>query len=119
MGEIAFREILQSEKVLPNSHPMTRAVRRVGKQLAIVSGEYESNKWEFVVVDSPEMNAFVLPGGKVCVYSGLFQVLKNEDSLAAVIGHEVGHAIARHVAEKMTLSTFFVALMLFIDPNAI
>jgi predicted Zn-dependent protease len=59
-------------------------------------------KWEFSVINSPEVNAFVVPGGKVVVYTGLLQLLKTEDELAAVIAHEAGHVVARHVAERLT-----------------
>jgi Zn-dependent protease with chaperone function len=47
-------------------------------------------KWEFHVIESSEMNAFVLPGGKVFVFTGILPIVKNEDGLAAVLGHEVG-----------------------------
>ena len=69
-------------------------VEKVGKRIASVSGRSDFN-WEFVVIDSPQLNAFVLPGGKVCVYTGMFKVLPNEASLAAVLSHEAGHAVAR------------------------
>lgn len=52
--------------------------------------------------DSSTANAFVAPGGRVCVFSGLIKICKSEDELAAVIGHEVSHVIARHGAEKMS-----------------
>jgi predicted Zn-dependent protease len=54
------------------------------------------------VIENDEPNAFALPGGKVGVNTGLFQVAKNDDQLAAVMGHEVAHAIARHGAERMS-----------------
>ena len=93
-------------------------VKKVGKRIAQASGRPDL-KWEFAVIESEQANAFVLPGGKVCVYTGLFKVLRNEASLAAVLGHEAGHAVARHVAEKMTLSNIFMLAMLLIDPNAV
>ena len=54
------------------------------------------------LIENDEPNAFALPGGKVGVNTGLFQVAKNDDQLAAVVGHEVAHAIARHGAERMS-----------------
>ena len=57
---------------------------------------------QFTLFDNAEPNAFALPGGKVGVYTGLFKVAKNDAQLAAVMGHEVGHAIARHGAERMS-----------------
>ena len=57
---------------------------------------------EFNLFDDDSPNAFALPGGKVGVNTGLFKVAKNDDQLAAVIGHEVAHAIARHGNERMS-----------------
>ena len=58
--------------------------------------------WEFKLIESPQKNAFALPGGKVAVYTGIMEVAKNEAGLAAIMGHEIAHAIARHGAERMT-----------------
>jgi predicted Zn-dependent protease len=58
--------------------------------------------WEFAVVASEEANAFVVPGGKVVVYTGLLRLLGSQDELAAVLAHEVAHVLARHAAERMT-----------------
>lgn len=60
-------------------------------------------KWEFAVIDSPQVNAFVVPGGKVVVYTGLMQLLKGpamETQLAAVLGHEIAHVVARHAVSN-------------------
>jgi predicted Zn-dependent protease len=59
-------------------------------------------KWEFNLVNSQEVNAWCMPGGKVVVYSGLLPVTQNEQSLAIVMGHEIAHAIARHGNERMS-----------------
>ena len=115
MGESAFKEIMSREKILPVSHPKSKLVSQVGRELARASKT--DLPWEFIVVDDPSVNAFVLPGGKVVVYSGLFQVLKNHDSLAAVLGHEVGHALARHAAEKITVSGFLTSLLFLFVPS--
>jgi predicted Zn-dependent protease len=56
--------------------------------------------WEFVVFDSPALNAFVLPGGKVGCYRGLMELANFDDELGFVLGHEVGHVSARHAAER-------------------
>jgi len=61
-------------------------------------------KWEFNLVNSPEVNAWCMPGGKVVVYSGLLPVTQNEQSLAIVMGHEIAHAVARHGNERMSQS---------------
>ncbi len=56
--------------------------------------------WEFVVFDAPELNAFVLPNGKVAVFKGMMDFARSDDELAAVVGHEVAHILARHPAER-------------------
>ncbi len=62
----------------------------------------ESYDWEFNLVDSDQVNAWCMPGGKVIVYSGILPVTKNEDGLAVVMGHEIAHAIAGHGNERMS-----------------
>ena len=64
-----------------------------------------SGKWELVVFDEPQVNAFALPGGKIGVYTGLLELAENQHQLAAVIGHEIGHVIAEHGNERMSSST--------------
>ena len=61
-----------------------------------------SYKWEFNLVNSKEVNAWCMPGGKVVVYSGLLPVTQDETSLAIVMGHEIAHAVARHGNERMS-----------------
>jgi predicted Zn-dependent protease len=58
--------------------------------------------WQFNLVDTKEVNAWCMPGGKVVVYSGLLPVTQNETALAVVMGHEIAHAIARHGNERMS-----------------
>ncbi|KAL4520402.1 hypothetical protein Ndes2526A_g04972 [Nannochloris sp. 'desiccata'] len=86
LGKHTFSEVINQAKMkgrlLPPQHPATQAVRPF--------------------IHSPEVNAFVVPGGKVVVYTGLLRLLTTEDELAAVIAHEAGHVVARHVAERLT-----------------
>ena len=58
--------------------------------------------WEFNLIDDPQVNAFCMPGGKIVVYSGILPITKDETGLAVVLGHEVGHAIAKHANERMS-----------------
>ncbi len=58
-------------------------------------------EWEFHVLQENQVNAFCLPGGKVAVYTGLLRVVQNDDQLAAVLGHEVAHALAHHASERL------------------
>ncbi len=102
MGARVYREILKKERLSYNPE-YVNAVRRVGMRIASVSGK-PYYRWEFLVIDNDkEANAFCLPGGKVFVYTGMFPYTKDDNGLATVISHEVGHAIARHGAERMTL----------------
>ena len=77
------------------------AAQRTGNAIAKATGK-DNFEWEFVVFESPVPNAFCLPGGKVAVYSGLFKYVKNDAELACVIGHEAGHAVARHGGERLS-----------------
>lgn len=72
-------------------------LQSVGQKIASVAN-VPNAQWEFVVFDSPEKNAFVLPGGKVGFYKGLIDFSENDDQIAAVLGHEAGHVVARHAA---------------------
>jgi predicted Zn-dependent protease len=115
LGEQTYAQVLAQAKregsLLPANHPASLAVRRVGTRIAAIAsdgagGGFHSHmhglKWEFSVIHSPDINAFVVPGGKVVVYTGLLNLLKTDDELAAVIAHEAGHVVARHTAERLT-----------------
>lgn len=100
LGAQAYEEIKKDEKLCTD--PETLAlVNRVGKRLAATAPN-SGFTYEFVVLESPSINAFCLPGGKVAVYTGILEWCGNEAGLAAVLGHEIGHAIARHGGERMT-----------------
>ncbi len=103
MGLQAYQKILSESKVSTNRR-MTERVRRIGRRIAAVSGK-PNLKWEFNVIENDTPNAFALPGGKVGVHTGLFKVAKNDNQLAAVMAHEVAHAIARHSAERVSQQT--------------
>lgn len=101
LGAAAYREALKKAKVV-HDPAVTGVVQRVGRRIAAASGKSDYH-WEFTVVDDPrQANAFCLPGGKVAVYTGIFPIARDEDGLAAVIGHEVAHALARHGAERVS-----------------
>jgi predicted Zn-dependent protease len=101
MGLSAYQQVLQKEK-LSHDPALNELVTRVGSRIAAATGRSDF-KWEFKVFDDDKMvNAFCLPGGKVGVYSGRIPIAKDESGLAAVIGHEVAHAIARHGAERVS-----------------
>ena len=66
------------------------------------SSKLNGFEWEFNLIDSDEINAWCMPGGKIVVYTGLFNVATTEEDLAVVIGHEVAHAVAQHGSERMS-----------------
>jgi metalloendopeptidase OMA1, mitochondrial len=78
-------------------------LEKVGRRVAAVSG-MEGAQWEFVLFESPQANAFCLPGGKVGIYTGILPITRDEAGLATVIGHEVAHALARHGGERMSMA---------------
>jgi metalloendopeptidase OMA1, mitochondrial len=101
LGLQSYKQILQQENVIPNGQ-VVDLVRGIGRKLAAATGNDGAGfQWEFEVIKSDQVNAFCLPGGKVAVYTGILPVAKNEDGLAAIMGHEIAHAIARHGGERM------------------
>lgn len=100
MGVEAYQQI-KTEKGISNDPRYTGPVAEIGRRIAEVSGQ-PGLTWEFTVIEDEEPNAFALPGGKVGVNTGLFKVAKDKDQLAAVMAHEVAHAIARHSAERVS-----------------
>lgn len=100
LGVEAYKEIIDKSKLSRNP-AYTRPVQEIGRRIAAVSDHPEYD-WEFNVIEDPTPNAFALPGGKVAVHTGLFKVAQNKSQLAAVMGHEIAHAIARHGAERMS-----------------
>ncbi len=103
LGLQAYQDILKKEKL--NTDPALNAMlQRVGARIAAATGRTDF-QWEFRLIENDKMvNAFCLPGGKVAVYTGILPITRDEAGLAAVIGHEVAHATARHGAERMSQS---------------
>jgi predicted Zn-dependent protease len=99
-GQKAHAEVLKEYGALNN--PRLQAyVNELGQRLAKQSHRNQL-KWTFTVLDSPEINAFALPGGFVYVTRGIMAYMEDEGDLAGVIGHEIGHVTARHGAQRAT-----------------
>lgn len=113
MAVSQYSTFLSENKVLnPGSSKDAAMVDRVGARISNAITKYyngqgqqsviDGYKWEFNTIDSKEVNAWCMPGGKVVVYKGLLSVTQNETALAIVVGHEIAHAIAKHGSERMS-----------------
>ncbi len=101
LGADSYKQVLTTSKI-EASGANADMVRRVGQRIAAVADKPQF-QWEFnLIKDDTTVNAFCLPGGKVAVYSGILPVSKTDAGLAVVLGHEIGHAVARHGGERMT-----------------
>ena len=118
MGLQAWNELLQTEQPLPPNDPNAQVIRGIMQRLVAKVPEVsdalaaEHNlqaqhiektfDWDVNVLQSDQVNAFCLPGGKMAVYTGLIPVAQNNDAMAIVMGHEITHALLRHGAQRMT-----------------
>ena len=110
LGAQAYAQVKNDPKLRQSQDPReVEPVKRVAARIieAAKRSKYaemaQQFQWEVIVIkDDKTMNAFALPGGKIAVYTGIFPVARTEAGLAAVLGHEVVHALARHGAERMS-----------------
>jgi predicted Zn-dependent protease len=106
-----YNDYIKSAKLSANQ-AMTNQVVRVGTKIAAATETYlKSNgleaeiknfAWEFHLVQSADINAFCMPGGKIVVYEGIMNFISSDDELGAIMGHEVAHAVAKHSNERMS-----------------
>ena len=106
-----YREVKGESKLVTNS-PDGQKVVKVGKRIASAVEQYlkennygdilEGFSWEFNLIESDQVNAWCMPGGKVAFYTGIIPVCQDEAGIAVVMGHEVAHAIANHARERMS-----------------
>jgi predicted Zn-dependent protease len=117
MGLQAFQQVLTEERPLADSDPKAVAITNIAKRLVNVASQVEADlaaennmpspklaetfQWSVAVLESPQANAFCLPGGKMAVYTGLIPVAQNNDAMAVVMGHEIAHALLRHGSQRM------------------
>ncbi len=102
MGGAAFAE-MRHDAPVTDSVPLDDYVHCVAAAITKTLPQ-GGTAWEVVVFDDDQANAFALPGGKIGVYAGLLEVADNQDQLAAVIGHEIGHVQAHHANERVSTS---------------
>ena len=101
MGAQAFAQ-LKSQKPQTSNAAQRDYVACVARAIVMQLPADARSGWETAVFADNEPNAFALPGGKVGVYTGIFNVARNQDQLAGVIAHEIGHVVARHHNERIT-----------------
>ena len=106
LGEAAYTEMLGQAKTITSGPDFAR-VQRVGQRIADASMRRYPQavagfQWQFALIDAPDVNAWMLPGGKSAVYTGLLKVATTDDELAVVMGHEAAHAVARHGGERVS-----------------
>jgi len=116
LGLQGFRQILAEAQVVREGEAVNE-VREVARRLIEAGPKLEQHlattrgvsavtpwnqfEWEVAVIESEQANAFCLPGGKMAVYTGILPIAQNDDALAAIMGHEIAHAVLRHGAERM------------------
>ena len=104
-------ERVKSKTKLSNDKDQLEEIRSIGGKIEnAVSSFFESKnkkdptynfQWEYILVDNDKIkNAWCMPGGKIAVYTGILKITKNKDGLAAVMGHEIAHAVAKHSMER-------------------
>lgn len=106
-----YDEFLKTNKLSDNQE-QTQMVKKVGRGIQKAVEQYfaEQNKsdvlknydWEFNLVESSQVNAWCMPGGKVVVYTGILPITKDQAGLAVVMGHEIAHAVAKHGNERLS-----------------
>jgi metalloendopeptidase OMA1, mitochondrial len=101
LGLQSYQQVLSGERVVGDG-PEADMVGRVAKRLIAAVGDAGAGfDWRVSVVESPQANAFCLPGGRIVVFTGILPITKNEDGLAVVMGHEIAHATLRHGSQRM------------------
>ena len=110
-----YEKIKEKEKLIKDSSQL-KEIKEIGKKMENSISEYfyqaklndpTSNfEWEYILIEKKNVrNAWCMPGGKIAVYTGMFDVTKNINGLAAVMGHEIAHAVAKHGIERASRST--------------
>ncbi|MCR9065218.1 MAG: M48 family metallopeptidase [Cytophagales bacterium] len=115
MMELSFAQydgFMDTSKVVSLNNPKGAQVARVGSRIKKAVEDYliqnnysqviDGYQWEFKTVDNDQLNAWCMPGGKVCFYTGILPICQGDEGVAVVMGHEIAHAIAEHGRERMS-----------------
>ena len=106
-----FEKIKEKEKMSEDTDTLNE-IKQIGKKMEnSIENYFSSNNlknptanfdWEYILIEKETRNAWCMPGGKIAVYTGILEATKNTDGLAAVMGHEIAHAVAKHSVERMS-----------------
>ena len=106
-----FEKIKEKEKMSEDTDTLNE-IKQIGKKMEnSIENYFSSNNlknptanfdWEYILIEKETRNAWCMPGGKIAVYTGILEATKNKDGLAAVMGHEIAHAVAKHSVERMS-----------------
>ena len=110
LGLQSFKEIVSSSDLV-ESGPEFELVRRVAERLVQGAGASTGFDWQVVLIRGEQANAFCLPGGKIAVYTGILPYTRTEAGLAAVMGHEMAHATARHGSQRLLQTSLAQTVM--------
>jgi predicted Zn-dependent protease len=119
-----YEKVKKKEKLSDDTIKLNE-IKEIGKKMENAIGEYFVKEnlddptvnfdWEYILIDNKNKNAWCMPGGKIAVYTGILDVTKNTDGLAAVMGHEIAHAVAKHSVERASRSILLETSTQLID----
>ena len=108
-----YNQVLTDSKIIEGTAD-AKMITRVGQRIAVAAERYlnangsegylKDYKWEYKLIDSDQVNAWCMPGGKIAFYTGILPIAANETGIAAIMGHEVAHALANHGQQRMSAS---------------
>ena len=120
-----YEEIKKKEK-MSNDNKTLKDIKEIGKKMENSIALYfdknnlqnptNSFQWEYILIDNDKIrNAWCMPGGKIAIYTGMLKITKNNNGLAAVMGHEIAHAVAKHSVERASRSVLLTTSTSLID----
>ena len=109
-----YEKVKKTEKLSDDTKTLNE-IKQIGKRMEFAISEYFSQSnmedptanfdWEYILIDNKKVkNAWCMPGGKIAIYTGILEITKNTNGLAAVMGHEIAHAVAKHSVERASRS---------------
>lgn len=112
MAAANYQGFMAEHTVVPSSDSRAQMVQRSGNKIALAVEQYLRDHgqasrisgfdWQFNLVDSDQVNAWAMPGGKIAVYTGILDLTRDENGLAVVMAHEIAHVVARHGNERLS-----------------